>query len=723
MKKLLLLSILVFSVVISNAQNPVLYGLTNYGGAYDWGNIFKITSSGKLTVLHNFGDSTDGQAPFGSLVYATNGLLYGITQYGGAYGFGTIFSYNMATGVESDVHDFNADTNGYEPYNTRFIQVGDSLLYGLTMEGGDYDGGTIFNYNIYTGVTTRLYSFGIPPYQLDGYHPYSSLLMANNGLLYGTTQYGGTNGIGTIFSYNIATGTETKVHDFGSGTDGAWPVGAIIQANNGLLYGTTAGGGVDSDGIIFSYNITADTEIDVYDFKGGANGYQPYGSLVQAGNGLLYGLTSGGGTYDTSFTAGGTIFSFNTLTGAQTVLHSFGNNNDGAWPNGSLILASDSLLYGMTAYGGADSVGTVISFNISTGAETVLNSFDTTNGGEPTGDLLEVDSTGPYYRMFGYNHSWNVTQLIIVASPRNSSFEFWPYHTMTTLANDTSRLFGKLYYKATLDYATDTEFFREDTIGQKVWILTDSSGDEKLLYDFYLQKGDSAYLSFNVLDKSKGYYLKTGWYFVDSVKTVNIYAGARKALFLSNPHNNFDSIANQYPNDSVHKLLELEWIEQIGSTIMPDYLQQDITFYGFQFDVNWGFYDILMCSNTDNGKIYHSHVFDDLNDYIDDSCDILLGINQLSVNNSQITLYPNPTTGLVTISSTKNISNITVTNLLGQIILAQPNPLSAMGGLVSDKIGGPGVRQIDLSPYPAGMYFITVTSGGETETSKIILDK
>jgi len=98
-------------------------------------------------------------------------------------------------------------------------------------------------------------------------------------------------------------------------------------------------------------------------------------------------------------------------------------------------------------------------------------------------------------------------------------------------------------------------------------------------------------------------------------------------------------------------------------------------------------------------------------------------INQVSVNSNSVSVFPNPTTGLVTISSTKNITNITITNLLGQIILAQPNPLSAMGGLVSDKIGGPGVRQIDLSPYPAGMYFITIATDGETQTSKIILDK
>ena len=99
------------------------------------------------------------------------------------------------------------------------------------------------------------------------------------------------------------------------------------------------------------------------------------------------------------------------------------------------------------------------------------------------------------------------------------------------------------------------------------------------------------------------------------------------------------------------------------------------------------------------------------------------GIDQLPVNNNQISLYPNPTTGLVTINSTQKINNITVTNLLGQIILAQSTPLSTMGGLVSDKIGGPGVRQIDLSPYPNGMYFVTVTTDAGLVTDKISINR
>jgi len=102
--------------------------------------------------------------------------------------------------------------------------------------------------------------------------------------------------------------------------------------------------------------------------------------------------------------------------------------------------------------------------------------------------------------------------------------------------------------------------------------------------------------------------------------------------------------------------------------------------------------------------------------------DSTTSVNQLSANSNHLTLYPNPSTGLVTISSTKNISNITVTNLLGQIILAQPNP-SAVGGLVSDKIGGAGVRQIDLSRYPAGMYFITVTTDAGLVTDKISINR
>lgn len=130
-----------------------------------------------------------------------------MTVEGGTYNVGTIFCYNILTGVETDVYDFGSSGDGDYPSGS-LIQVGDSLLYGMT---GPDQPGVIFNFNIYTGIENVVYNFTDVS---DGQTPWGSLLLANNGLLYGMTGNGGLYGFGAIISYNISTGIETDIHDF-----------------------------------------------------------------------------------------------------------------------------------------------------------------------------------------------------------------------------------------------------------------------------------------------------------------------------------------------------------------------------------------------------------------------------------------------------------------------------------------------------------------------------
>jgi uncharacterized repeat protein (TIGR03803 family) len=392
MKNIILFTVIAFTLVISpmcRAQQPILWGMTSSGGQ-SIGTLFNFkTATGSDTVVHNFGIGTDGSAPIGSLLKATNGLLYGMTPTGGTYYdiAGTIFSYNILTGKETDIHDFTGSlTDGYDPQGS-LIQLSNGLLYGTATSGGTYNGGIIFSYNITSGVFTDLYNFG---FAFDALQPGGTLLAVNDSVLYGTTYSGGLYSIGTIFSYNINTGTENVIHSFGNTNDGYRPTGALIRAGNGLLYGMTLGGGAANDsGTIFSYNIATGIETVLHNFGGGGDGTAPNGSLMQANDSLLYGLTADGGLY-----GGGTIFSYNITTGKETDLHDFGNGTDGFEPEGSLIQASNGLLYGTTVNGlGAALGGTIFSYDIASGKETDIYNFGSYygDGTSPQGDLLEDD--------------------------------------------------------------------------------------------------------------------------------------------------------------------------------------------------------------------------------------------------------------------------------------------------------------------------------------------
>jgi uncharacterized repeat protein (TIGR03803 family) len=245
------------------ASDGNFYGTTFNGGGSNncapypgCGTIFKITKEGKLTTLHSF-DQTDGTGPVGALIQGTDGSLYGTTTFGGANGYGTVFKIAMR-GTFTTLHDF-ALADGAVPYGG-LIQASDGNFYGTTSEGGDpncYDGncGTVFKITP-TGILTTLHSFA--GYPTEGAQPMAGLLQATDGNLYGTTYNGGANFLdGTIFKITPG-GNLTTLYSFCSlagCTDGARPYGGLVQATNGILYGVTYEGGSFDDGTVFSLDV------------------------------------------------------------------------------------------------------------------------------------------------------------------------------------------------------------------------------------------------------------------------------------------------------------------------------------------------------------------------------------------------------------------------------------------------------------------------------------
>ena len=247
-----------------------------------------------------------------------------------------------------------------------------------------------------------LYSFGGRASFSDGVDPYSSLLPLN-GPLYGTTDRGGANDRGTVYSIK-RFGIETVVHSFGSGSDGANPLGDLLNVD-GTLYGTTSGGGyLFNCGTVYSFSTTG-AETVLHSFgsgsSSGSDGCDPRGRLVNL-NGTFYGTTALGGAYGGS----GSVYSINE-SGIETVLHSFGSGSDGLYPYAGLLNVKRTL-YGTTEQGGAHGCGTVYSVS-TTGAERVLHSFGCAGSGSdgtfPYANLLNVN--GRLYGTTAYGGAYN----------------------------------------------------------------------------------------------------------------------------------------------------------------------------------------------------------------------------------------------------------------------------------------------------------------------------
>jgi uncharacterized repeat protein (TIGR03803 family) len=223
------------------------YGTCELGGSSGLGTVFRLTTGGSETVLHAF-SGADGQFPNGDLLLASDGNFYGLTVLGGTNGQGTVFQLTPIGGFAS-LWSFGAGTDGRQPYAS-LIQATDGNLYGMTQGGGVNNQGTVFSVSL-GGTEAVLYSFGAGS---DGQQPSGSLIQGTDGFLYGMTQAGGSNGTGAVFSVDLA-GTESVIYSFGTGTDGQQPgYGYLLASPSGDLYGITSSGGNFGVGAIIKIN-------------------------------------------------------------------------------------------------------------------------------------------------------------------------------------------------------------------------------------------------------------------------------------------------------------------------------------------------------------------------------------------------------------------------------------------------------------------------------------
>jgi uncharacterized repeat protein (TIGR03803 family) len=341
-------------VIRDSAGN--LYGTTFLGGTDNGGVVFKLSPYGTETVLHQFAGGSDGFAPYGGVIVDKQGDLYGTTVGGGAgcppAGCGTVFKL-APDGTVTILYAFAGGSDGGDPFAGLFAgKHGD--FYGTTELGGAGTGcsggcGTVFKVTP-TGEETVLHSFTGGN---DGAVPQSVPIADKQGNLYGTTVQGGPANVGTVFKL-APNGTETILHSFTGGNDGASPYGSLIMDDKGNLYGTATLGGTGDclSGCGTVFEITADDTLKVlHEFTGGTDGAYPEAGLMRDKEANFYGTTANGGNTDCGGIGCGAVIKM-TPGGKITTLYSFTGGNDGAQPYASVIADKHGNLFGTTSYDG-----------------------------------------------------------------------------------------------------------------------------------------------------------------------------------------------------------------------------------------------------------------------------------------------------------------------------------------------------------------------------------
>jgi uncharacterized repeat protein (TIGR03803 family) len=379
------------------------------------------------TVLYNFyGDPHDGGGG-AVLIRDAAGNLYG-TGGGGIYRCGTfslcgtVFELSRVAGggwTETVLHNFGNGTDGAYPNN--LIRDAAGNLYGTTVDGGLYGFGIVYELSPAAGgdwTETVLYNFGNGDVDSGADGP---LFLDAAGNLYGATFHGGAYRAGSVYKLSPSGGgdwTETVLHNFGNGTDGALPNGGLVVDGVGNVYGTTGSGGIYTcNGLVHSCGTAFElspsqgggwTETVLHSFSG-SDGLEPQTGLTMDAAGNFYGTTAEGGAPTCNC---GNVFEVSPGESGGwtfTVLYSFNNLPDAQGSVASLTIDSAGNLYDASYQGGAYDYGAVFQLSHTAGGwtETVLYSFDSLDSGIGASSGVVLDRAGDMYGSTGRGGTYN----------------------------------------------------------------------------------------------------------------------------------------------------------------------------------------------------------------------------------------------------------------------------------------------------------------------------
>ncbi|MFZ0687743.1 MAG: choice-of-anchor tandem repeat GloVer-containing protein [Terriglobales bacterium] len=333
------------------------YGTTFSGGRKTFGTVFEVSPNANggwnESVIHNFAEGPDGGFPiYSGVIFDTAGNLYGTTYIGGKYKQGVVYelSPDGTNWKETILHTFTGGADGGRP-EAGLVMDKSGNLYGVTIEGGSNNHGTIFELSPSDGIWTE-------QVLREPGTEHGALTIDAEGNLYGIT-------VNTVFQLSAdskGVWKSTTIHAFDGPSDGRDPQGTLVFDTSGNLYGTTYSGGVAQNGTVFK--LTPDkkgawTETILHSFQGGkeGDGSNPFAGILLDKAGNVYGTTIAGGEYEA-----GTVFELvapiRTAGYTEKILWSF-DKTDGFLPYGSLILDAAGNLYGTGAGGGVNDYGVV----------------------------------------------------------------------------------------------------------------------------------------------------------------------------------------------------------------------------------------------------------------------------------------------------------------------------------------------------------------------------
>lgn len=365
------------SIIVSGGT---IYGATFRGGGANRGTVFRVnTDSSGFSVMKHLG-SPDGAGIFTPLSEGASGALYGSTLLGGSTSEGTLFKVNKDGTGHVVLHHFTAGSS----YSQAAIEASNGVLYGPWSN-------QLYRINPDGTGFASIHTFGAVG---DGGGPLA-VIEGSDGALYGTSSGGAAN-LGAVFKINKDGSGYTILRSFtGGATDGQYPYHVVVEGRDGVLYGTTSGGGTAGLGTVYRVNKDGTGYAVLKQFAGGtADGASPWTSVIHGSDGLLYGVTHAGGA------AGlGTIYRMSTDGTGFMILRSFlGTTADGSDPGYSSLVESNGLLYGTTSTAGAFGRGTLYRIQRDGSDYTTIINFGglPNEGNNPEGTLLRA-SDGALY--------------------------------------------------------------------------------------------------------------------------------------------------------------------------------------------------------------------------------------------------------------------------------------------------------------------------------------
>jgi uncharacterized repeat protein (TIGR03803 family) len=343
---------------LAAGPDGVLYAATAGGGVSNFGAIIRLKSDGSgLSTLMSF-YGTNGATPEAGLALSPDGNLFGTTYAGGVSNFGTIFKLSTNGSGFQVLHHFTGGSDGENPSGDPIIASNGSL-YGVTYYANGTTRGTVYRIDQNGSNYSVIHTFTGTP---DGQQPSGRLLQASDGMLYGTTVFGGISSqLGAIYKVSLDGSIYSMIHALQNSTaEGRGIQAGLCQSTNGLLYGTVYSGGSANVGAVFSVDTDGNNYTLIRNFQSvGSDGQHPNTELVESADGFLYGSTYAGGA------GGGSLFKLSKDGSEYVLLHTFTTAaSDLNTPN-ALLKGANGALYGTTRYGGGIGAGCIFALTAS----------------------------------------------------------------------------------------------------------------------------------------------------------------------------------------------------------------------------------------------------------------------------------------------------------------------------------------------------------------------